>query len=667
MTWQEEIRQGIPDYLPSRRWAAPLQLAPARKLVLSLEEQKLAVRNALRYFSPALHEVLAREFLEELRTYGRIYMLRYRPVHPIKARPVNEYPAENLDAAAMMLMIQNNLDPDIAQYADSLVTYGGNGGVFQNWAQYRLTMQYLSRMKANQTLVMKSGHPDGLYPSHVLAPRAVITNGLVIPQFGTLDDYERLAQLGVTMYGQMTAGSWMYIGSQGIVHGTVITLMNAARDHLRLKAGENLKGKLFVSSGLGGMSGAQAKAAVVTGAVGVIAEVKLAVLQKRKDQQWLDEIHRDLPELIRRIREAKFRGEAVSLGYHGNVVDLWEALLEADIVPELGSDQTSLHDPFGGGYYPIGMTVEEANHLISHDKESFKRHVEMTLRKHVGLINALAAKGMHFWDYGNSFLDEARKAQADILDVQGKYRYSSYVQEIMGPLFFDYGFGPFRWVCLSGSDADLQVTDELAFQVINDMLREAPSEIEMQLRDNRDWIRQAQAHNLTRVGSRARILYSNALGRMLIALKFNEAIRNGRIGPVVLGRDHHDPSGTDSYLRETSDIEDGSNPTADMATQTVIGNAIRGATWVSLHHGGGTGFGKAINGGFGLLLDGSPIKDEVLRQIFVWDVDSGVSRRAWAGNRNAQSAVQYELERVTGLDLTLRQDVDPSILKSLFS
>jgi len=664
-TWQEEILQGLPASLPDMP-AAEVEVPRAlrRPLVLNLTEQRQAVANALRYFPEKWHAVLTPEFLNELRTLGRIYMHRFRPTFPIFARPVEEYPGLCLQAKSMMLMIQNNLATAVAQYPYELITYGGNGGVFQNWIQYRMTMWYLAHMSEHQTLVMKSGHPDGLYPSSPDAPRVVLTNGLVVPRFGNLNDYEKLAQLGVTMYGQMTAGSWMYIGSQGIVHGTVITILNAARKWLGLKPGENLKHKLFVSSGLGGMSGAQAKACVILGAVGVIAEVKLAALQKRKRQGWLDEIHSDLPALMTRVRAAVAAGEAVSLGYHGNVVDLWEALYEADIHVDLGSDQTSLHEPYTGGYYPAGMSVEAADSLRLADLKRFTSEVQRSVYRQVDIINKHVDRGTRFWDYGNRFLDVAEESGAEIF-LDCKPRYESYVQGLMGPLYFDLGFGPYRWVCLSGLDEDLRETDAIAIEVIKVMLETAPPEIRQQLTDNAQWIVDAGKFNLA-VGSRARILYSNATGRVLTALAMNKAVREGRLkGPVVIGRDHHDTGGTDSFLRETASVYDGSAPTADMATQCVIGNAMRGATWVSLHNGGGTGWGNVTNGGFGLVLDGSERVDRVIESMLTWDVLCGVTRRAWAGSDSANWAVRDEAQRVEGFLPTLAETVDAALIEAL--
>jgi urocanate hydratase len=670
MTWQDEILEGIPNQIPPM----PPEVfgtsrAPARRLVLNKRDQSLALENALRYFPEHMHAVLAPEFLEELRTLGRIYMHRFRPKHPIVARPESEYPAKVPAARGIMHMIQNNLDPRVAQFPYELVTYGNNGSVFQNWAQYRLTMKYLATMEEDQTLVMKSGHPDGVYPSFVDSPLVTITNGLVVPRFGSLDDQERLTQLLVTMYGQMTAGSWMYIGPQGIVHGTALTLKSAGRLYLKLGPEENLKGKLFVTSGLGGMSGAQGRAAVIEGAVAVIAEVKLAALKKRRDQKWLDEIHADLPNLMERIRVAVETDEAVSLGYHGNVVDLWEALLNAGIKVDLGSDQTSLHDPFKGGYYPAGMSVASADSLIASPLElaesQLRDSIFASLRRQTELINAHVERGMFFWDYGNRFLDMAREAGAEILNEDGSFRYPSYVEDIMGPVYFDNGFGPFRWVCLSGLESDLLETDKIAAEVLEEMLAEAPSEIRQQLIDNLSWIRGA-ADNKLDVGSKARILYSNAEGRMRLALAINAAVRSGRLkGPVIIGRDHHDPSGTDAFLRETSDIKDGSAPTADMSTQTFLGNAIRGATWVSLHNGGGTGWGNANNGGFGLYLDGSDEADRTIVSMITWDVVSGVSRRAWAGSINANATIRRELARIPELQVTLRSEVDRLALEKL--
>ena len=595
------ILQGIPDTLPPHKQFDPtVNHAPKRKEILNQPEKKLAVKNALRYFPMKYHKTLAPEFLNELETYGRIYMYRFRPDYEMFARPIDEYPAKSKQAASIMLMIQNNLDPEVAQHPHELITYGGNGAVFQNWAQYLLTMKYLAEMSENQTLVMYSGHPMGLFPSHPDAPRVVVTNGMVIPNYSSRDDYERMNALGVSQYGQMTAGSYMYIGPQGIVHGTTITVMNAAR----LKAAKNKGIKVFVTSGLGGMSGAQPKAAVIAGMICVVAEINPKVVQIRHKQGWVDEIFTDLDILIKRIKTAKNKNERVSLAYQGNVVDLWEKLAESEIEIDLGSDQTSLHNPFAGGYYPAGITFEESNKMMAENPESFKEKVYESLRKQVVAINKLAKKGMYFWDYGNAFLLESGRAGAEVFNNDGSFRYPSYVQDIMGPLFFDYGFGPFRWVCTSGKPSDLETTDQIAANVLEELVRTAPGEIRSQMEDNIHWIKEAGNNNLV-VGSQARILYADSTGRTKIALAFNKAIKNGEISaPIVLGRDHHDVSGTDSPYRETSNIYDGSAFTADMAVQNFVGDSFRGATWVSLHNGGGVGWGEEINGGFGLTIDG---------------------------------------------------------------
>ncbi|HNU77565.1 MAG TPA: urocanate hydratase, partial [Prolixibacteraceae bacterium] len=600
------------------------------------------------------HRVLAPEFMEELELYGRIYMYRFRPDYEMKARPLSAYPARSPQAASVMLMIQNNLDPAVAQHPHELITYGGNGAVFQNWAQYLLTMQYLSEMSDEQTLVMYSGHPLGLFPSHPEAPRVVVTNGMMIPNYSTREEYERLNALGVTQYGQMTAGSYMYIGPQGIVHGTTITLLNAARLH---SAGDP-RGKVFVTSGLGGMSGAQPKAAVIAGMVCVAAEINPKAIRTRKEQGWVDEVYDSLPEVIDRMLEASGKKEALSVAYQGNVVDLWEELARREIPIDLGSDQTSLHNPFAGGYYPAGLTFEESNLMMSSDPERFRGKVQESLRRQVAAINRLTAKGMYFWDYGNAFLLESGRAHADIFAGTGEYRYPSYVQDIMGPLFFDYGFGPFRWVCTSGDSADLAITDELAAEVLEELMKSSPATIRGQMEDNLKWIREAGRNNLV-VGSQARILYADAEGRVAIAGAFNKAIREGRIsGPIVLGRDHHDVSGTDSPWRETSNIYDGSQLTADMAVQNFAGDSFRGATWVSLHNGGGTGWGEAINGGFGLTLDGSSACDRRLKSMLFWDVSNGIARRSWARNKPAIETIRRAMGKNPLLKITIPHETD---------
>ncbi len=663
--FRKDILTGIPEELPPPPGERDpgVSHAPRRRDVLTREEKKLALKNALRYFPERFHEVLAPEFAEELRRYGHIYMYRFRPRYRIYARPLHEYPHRSVQAAAIMLMISNNLDEAVAQHPHELITYGGNGAVFQNWAQYRLTMKYLAEMTDEQTLVLYSGHPLGLFPSHREAPRVVVTNGMVIPNYSSLDDYERFNALGVTQYGQMTAGSFMYIGPQGIVHGTTITVLNAGRK--ALGAGDTLRGKVFVTSGLGGMSGAQAKAAVIAGAVGVIAEINPAAIKKRYDQGWLNEMYDDLDTVLRRMEEARRRGEAVSIGYLGNVVDLWEALVARDIHVELGSDQTSLHNPYGGGYYPAGLTFEEANRMMADEPEKFREHVHASLRRQVDAINVMTARGMYFWDYGNAFLLEAGRAGAEIFRDDGTYRYPSYVEDIMGPLFFDYGFGPFRWVCTSGDPEDLRRTDAMAAEVMEEIAREAPQQILHQLKDNIHWIREAWDNRLV-VGSQARILYADAEGRMKIARRFNRAVREGTLrAPVVLGRDHHDVSGTDSPFRETANIYDGSRFTADMAVHNVIGDAFRGATWVSLHNGGGVGWGEVINGGFGMVLDGSPEADRRIDQMLFWDVNNGIARRSWARNKEALFAIRREMARTPQLRVTLPNLADDKLIEEV--
>lgn len=633
-SFKEQILQGIPDELPPpREYDYSVNHAPRRKDILSAEEKKQAIRNALRYFHPRHHEVLAPEFYKELTDFGRIYMYRFRPHYPMYARPIHEYPYKSIQAGAIMLMIQNNLDPAVAQHPHELITYGGNGAVFQNWAQYLLTMKYLATMTEQQTLHMYSGHPLGLFPSSPDAPRVVVSNGMMVPNYSKPDDWERFNALGVTQYGQMTAGSYMYIGPQGIVHGTTITLLNAGRKIS--ERGEDLSGKLFVTSGLGGMSGAQPKAGNIAGCITVVAEVNDKATFKRKEQGWVDEVYDDLNKLTSRVVAAKKNKETVSLAYRGNVVEVWEHFYAKGIKIELGSDQTSLHNPWAGGYYPVGLSFHEANRLMAENPDEFRKHVHASLRRQVDAINKHAAQGMYFFDYGNAFLLEASRAGADILKPDGSgFRYPSYVQDIMGPMCFDYGFGPFRWVCLSGKEEDLDYTDRLACQVLEEIHRDAPDEIRGQLEDNIRWIKQAKANRLV-VGSKARILYADAEGRIKIAAAFNKAIRDGKIGPVVLGRDHHDVSGTDSPYRETSNIYDGSKFTADMAIHNVIGDSFRGATWVSIHNGGGVGWGEAINGGFGMVLDGSAKSDRNLENMLYFDVLNGIARRAWAGNTPA--------------------------------
>ena len=651
--------EGIPHHIPPvRPFDTGVNHAPVRKDLLTKEEKKLALANALRYFPPAQHELLAPEFARELREYGRIYMYRYRPADPITAGSIDDYPAKCRQAAAIMLMINNNLDAAVAQHPHELITYGGNGAVFQNWAQYRLCMEYLSKMTDEQTLVLYSGHPVGLFPSSKEAPRVVVTNGMVIPNYSSRDHWERFNALGVSQYGQMTAGSFMYIGPQGIVHGTTITIMNAARRQKHVGRGS----LLFVSSGLGGMSGAQPKAARIAGVVGVVAEINPRATAKRYEQGWVDEVYDNLETLAGRIKKAKEGGEAVSLAYQGNVVDLWEYLAKTDIRVELGSDQTSLHNPFSGGYYPAGYTIEQSARMMARDPAGFEKAVQESLKRHVKAVNTLADRGMYFFDYGNAFLLEASRAGADISDDKGNFRYPSYVQDIMGPLFFDYGFGPFRWVCTSSMPEDLQETDRIAAQVLEALSRQAPDDIRDQMLDNLHWIRQARQNNLV-VGSQARILYADARGRIQIALELNRAIREGRIkAPIVLGRDHHDVSGTDSPFRETSNIYDGSAFTADMAVHNVIGDAFRGATWVSLHNGGGVGWGEVINGGFGLVIDGSEDSDRRIRSMLFWDVNNGIARRAWARNPGALSALSRAMEEEPLLQITVPSVADPSIL-----
>lgn len=661
----KEIRAGIPQTLPELQpYDTTINHAPKRKDILNKEEKRLALRNALRYFPKEMHAALAPEFAEELRKYGRIYMYRFRPSYDMHARPIDEYPHRSEQAAAIMMMIQNNLDKAVAQHPHELITYGGNGAVFQNWAQYRLVMKYLSEMTDEQTLVMYSGHPLGLFPSHKTAPRVVVTNGMVIPNYSKPDDWERDNALGVSQYGQMTAGSYMYIGPQGIVHGTTITVLNAARKVM----GDNPERiPLFVSSGLGGMSGAQPKAGNIAGVVSVVAEINPLAAQKRYEQGWVDEMHDNLDELIPAIRKAVSEHRVVSMAYVGNIVDLWERLAEENIQVDLGSDQTSLHNAFAGGYYPVGMTLEESKQMMAEQPDLFKEKVYASLRRQVDAINKITARGMYFFDYGNAFLLTAGRAGADIWDKdrEGKFRYPSYVQDIMGPMFFDYGFGPFRWVCSSCKAEDLAVTDRLAAEVLDDMLKNAPDDIKGQLADNLHWIREAGKNHLV-VGSQARILYADAEGRTKIALAFNDAIRRGEISrPVVLGRDHHDVSGTDSPFRETSNIYDGSQFCADMAVQNVIGDSFRGATWVSIHNGGGVGWGEVINGGFGMVIDGSEESDRKIREMLFWDVNNGIARRSWARNKGSIDAIKREMERTPGLKVTLPNIVDDEIINNL--
>ena len=661
-----EIRAGIPDVLPEvKPYDKDINHAPRRKEILSDDEKKLALRNALRYFPAKFHAQLAPEFAKELQDYGRIYMYRFRPSYDMYARPIDEYPHRSRQAAAIMLMIQNNLDPAVAQHPHELITYGGNGAVFQNWAQYRLTMKYLSEMTDQQTLVMYSGHPLGLFPSHPNAPRVVVTNGMVIPNYSKPDDWERLNALGVSQYGQMTAGSYMYIGPQGIVHGTTITVLNAARKKMAEEGGRNdIHGTLFVSSGLGGMSGAQPKAGNIAGVVSVVAEINPKAAQKRYDQGWVDELHDNLDELIPAIRQAVAERKTVSMAYVGNVVDLWERLAAENIKVDLGSDQTSLHNPWAGGYYPVGMTLEESKKMMAEEPELFRERVQESLRRQVAAINKLTAAGMYFFDYGNAFLLQSQRAGADIMGENGKFRYPSYVQDIMGPMFFDYGFGPFRWVCTSGDPKDLAVTDRIAAQVMEEIKLTAPDEIKGQMEDNIHWIKEAGRNHLV-VGSQARILYADAEGRAKIALAFNEAIKNGEISrPIVLGRDHHDVSGTDSPFRETSNIYDGSQFCADMAVQNVIGDSFRGATWVSIHNGGGVGWGEVINGGFGMVIDGGEDSARHISEMLFWDVNNGIARRSWARNGGSMRSIEREMQRTPGLTVTMPNLVDDEIINS---
>lgn len=656
--FQNDLRQGIPATLPAPKpYDTSVNHAPKRKDILTKEEKQLALRNALRYFDPSLHAQLAPEFMQELHDYGRIYMYRLRPDYPMYARSIEDYPAQCRQAAAIMLMIQNNLDPAVAQHPHELITYGGNGAVFQNWAQYRLVMKYLSEMTDEQTLVMYSGHPMGLFPSHKDAPRVVVTNGMVIPNYSKPDHWERFNAMGVSQYGQMTAGSYMYIGPQGIVHGTTITVLNACR-----KIGGGAAGKLFVTAGLGGMSGAQPKAGDIAGVVSITAEINPSASQKRFAQGWVDEVCDDLDVLMKKVDEARQQKIAKSFAYQGNIVDLWEYCAAHHIQVDLGSDQTSLHNPWAGGYYPVGYSFEESKRMMAEEPEKFKEAVQASLRRHVAAVNQLAANGMYFFDYGNAFLLESSRAGADIMKEDGTFRYPSYVQDIMGPMCFDYGFGPFRWVCTSGKAEDLDMTDQLAIDVLEEIMKNSPAEIQQQMRDNITWIKGAKANKLV-VGSQARILYADAEGRIKIAKAFNDAIKSGRLSaPVVLGRDHHDVSGTDSPFRETSNIYDGSSFTADMAIQNVIGDSFRGATWVSIHNGGGVGWGEVINGGFGMLLDGSEDADRRLHNMLYWDVNNGIARRAWARNDGAMFAIKRAMSLNPNLKVTIANIADDKLI-----
>ena len=661
--FQADVRAGIPKVLPEPQPYDPdINHAPKRKDILTAEEKKLALRNALRYFPREMHATLLPEFAHELKTYGRIYMYRFRPRYKMYARPIDEYPHRSRQAAAIMMMIQNNLDPAVAQHPHELITYGGNGAVFQNWAQYRLVMKYLSEMTDEQTLVMYSGHPLGLFPSHKNAPRVVVTNGMVIPNYSKPDDWERDNALGVSQYGQMTAGSYMYIGPQGIVHGTTITVLNAARRVM----GDNPEHRipLFVSSGLGGMSGAQPKAGNIAGVVSVVAEINPLAAQKRYDQGWVDELHTSLDELIPAVRKAVAEHRVVSMAYVGNIVDLWERLADENIRVDLGSDQTSLHNPYAGGYYPVGLSLEESKRMMADDPDRFKEQVFASLRRQVAAINRLTARGMYFFDYGNAFLLMSSRAGADVMLDDKHFRYPSYVQDIMGPMFFDYGFGPFRWVCSSGDPRDLETTDRIAAQILTDMLSHAPADIHGQLADNLHWIEQAGRNHLV-VGSQARILYADCEGRTRIAQAFNKAVAEGRISaPVVIGRDHHDVSGTDSPLRETSNIYDGSQFCADMAVQNVIGDSFRGATWVSLHNGGGVGWGEVVNGGFGMVINGTPECDSRIKMMLFWDVNNGIARRSWARNKGSIDAITREMQRTPQLTVTMPNLVDDDLINN---
>ncbi|WP_462181743.1 urocanate hydratase [Pseudoalteromonas gelatinilytica] len=664
MTFQEQIKQGIPSVLPEPKpYPSDANRAPKRKDILSADEKQLAIRNALRYFPKEWHKELAAEFAAELKQFGRIYMYRFKPNYELKARSISDYPAKCEQAAAIMLMIDNNLDPAVAQHPEELITYGGNGAVFQNWAQYLLTMKYLSEMEEDQTLHMYSGHPMGLFPSSVEAPRVVVTNGMMIPNYSKPDDWEKFNALGVTQYGQMTAGSFMYIGPQGIVHGTTITVMNAFRKVL--EKGESPKGKIFLTAGLGGMSGAQPKAGNIANCITVCAEVNPKAATKRHQQGWVDELIDNMPELVERVRTAQQNEEVVSIAFIGNVVDVWESFLAEDIFIHLGSDQTSLHNPWSGGYYPVDISYEESNRLIREEPEVFKEKVQATLKRHADAVNKHTAKGTYFFDYGNAFLLEASRAGGDVMAENGiDFKYPSYVQDILGPMCFDYGFGPFRWVCTSGKPEDLDKTDAIAADVLNKIMADSPEEIQQQMQDNITWIKDAKQNKLV-VGSQARILYADAQGRAEIAKAFNDAINRGEIGPVVLGRDHHDVSGTDSPFRETSNIYDGSRFTADMAIHNVIGDGFRGATWVSIHNGGGVGWGEVINGGFGMLLDGSEAAERRLKSMLLFDVNNGIARRSWARNEEANFAIKREMARTPKLKVTLSNNVDDEVLSNL--
>jgi len=661
----EDITIGVPEFLPD---LSPIDYsvdhAPKRPINLTIEEKNLAIRNSLRYFPKKWHNQLSKEFAKELEDYGHIYMYRFRPNYDMYSRPISEYPSKSIQAASIMLMIQNNLDPNVAQYPHELITYGGNGSVFQNWIQYRLTMYYLSKMNNEQTLVIYSGHPMGLFPSDINSPRVVITNGMVVPNYSKQIDFDKMSAMGVSQYGQMTAGSYMYIGPQGIVHGTAITILNAARKHLNIGPDNDLGGTLFVTSGLGGMSGAQAKAAVITGAICVIAECNPHAALKRHEQGWLNEIFYDLDLLSTRITEAKDNKEAVSLGFVGNIVDLLEYFVSNQIYPDLGSDQTSLHNPWSGGYMPVGINYEEGLRLISDEPLKFKNKVIDSLKRHANAVNKLCENGMFFWDYGNAFLLEASRAGADIMN-NNRFKFPSYVEDIMGPMCFDFGFGPFRWVCTSGKDSDLKITDEIALRVLTELSKTSPKEIKLQYKDNIEWIKDADSHNLV-VGSKARILYADEVGRRMIALEFNKSIREGVLtAPIVLGRDHHDVSGTDSPYRETANIKDGSMFTADMSVQNFVGDGFRGATWISLHNGGGVGWGEVINGGFGMLIDGSEQSDKNINSMISWDVNNGIARRAWARNSGAKFAISRAMERDENLEITISNIVDDEILDFL--
>ena len=661
---KEDILRGIPSKLPPKKeYDTSVSHAPNRKDILTKEEKKLAIKNALRYFPKNLHPELAPEFAEELKKYGRIYMYRYRPDYEIKARHLEDFPHTSKQAAAIMMMISNNLDYAIAQHPHELITYGGNGAVFQNWAQYLLCMKYLSEMSDEQTLVLYSGHPMGLFPSHKEAPRVVVTNGMMIPNYSKPDDWEKFNALGVTQYGQMTAGSFMYIGPQGIVHGTTITVLNASRKID--PSAKDMSGKIFVTAGLGGMSGAQPKAGVIAKGVCIVAEVNPEATYKRQEQGWVDEVYKDLDQLIDRALQAKESKESVSIAYDGNIVNLWEKLVERNVKVELGSDQTSLHNPWAGGYYPVGMSFEDANNMIANNPEQFKKEVKKTLVRHTNAINTLSQRGMYFFDYGNAFLLEASRAGADILNEKGDFKYPSYVQDIMGPMCFDYGFGPFRWVCSSNRSEDLDITDRIAAEVLEELLKTCPGEIKLQMQDNINWIKSARENKMV-VGSQARILYADAEGRMKIAEAFNNAVATGKISaPVILGRDHHDVSGTDSPYRETSNIYDGSQFTADMAIHNVIGDSFRGATWVSIHNGGGVGWGEVMNGGFGMMLDGTKDSDRRLKSMLFWDVNNGISRRSWARNKEANFAIKRAMEMEPNLKVTLANVASDDILNNL--